>query len=389
MKSKINFNILILSLFISLASFSLCNVEAAKTSTELKSIEQKIKDEKAEKKELEKKQKALTDELKHTKEKMVDAAQEVQKHEVQLTELEENLKDLKSQEKDLSSHLEKNKDKMVHVIAALQRLSVFPTEALLAQPKTPLEMIRSSMLLNATLPILQKSAEDLEQNLTDLKHVREETEEKLDQIAAVTEKMEAEHQKIAMLYQSQEKEQNQLKKEYLQTAENLKKFAKEAKSIRELIAKASAEKKARDAKMKTTDIAFGEGSFKDAKGHIALPAQGKIVQKFGTKNEAGLDSKGISIATRSDAQVVAPYDGTVLFAGPFKGYGQVLIIEHGKGYHSFLAGLDQLKTQIGNPLLAGEPIGLMPKGKESKLYLEFRYQSQPFNPLNGWINMKG
>ncbi len=80
--------------------------------------------------------------------------------------------------------------------------------------------------------------------------------------------------------------------------------------------------------------------------------------------------------------MVAPYDGRVLFAGPFRGYGQILIIEHDDGYHSLLAGLDRLDVSVGQWLVTGEPVGTMPKGEDKpRLYLELRHDGQPINPL--------
>ena len=80
------------------------------------------------------------------------------------------------------------------------------------------------------------------------------------------------------------------------------------------------------------------------------------------------------------AQVIAPYDGSVVFSGPFKGYGNLIIIEHGKGYVSLLAGLSSTDTQIGQNLLAGEPVGIMPDNNSAKLYMEIRKDQNPINP---------
>jgi len=90
----------------------------------------------------------------------------------------------------------------------------------------------------------------------------------------------------------------------------------------------------------------------------------------------------LTIEARPGGQVVAPYDGRVEFAGPFRGYGQILIIEHGDGYHSLLAGLDRIDGAVGQRLAAGEPVGSMPPdGHGAALYLELRRHGQPINPL--------
>lgn len=73
------------------------------------------------------------------------------------------------------------------------------------------------------------------------------------------------------------------------------------------------------------------------------------------------------IKTRNQAQVIAPFDGSVIFAGPFRGYGNLIIIEHGQGYLSLLAGLETIDAELGQMLLAGEPVGQMPESGEAKL----------------------
>lgn len=127
------------------------------------------------------------------------------------------------------------------------------------------------------------------------------------------------------------------------------------------------------------------GAFMAAKGRIPYPVKGNIVKKYGEPTEAGITSRGITIRTRPNAQVISPYDGTVLFAGPFRGYGQLVIIEHGDGYHTLLAGIGRLDTSVGQSLLAGEPVGIMVAQSKPTLYIELRKNGQPINPA-GWLH---
>ena len=92
------------------------------------------------------------------------------------------------------------------------------------------------------------------------------------------------------------------------------------------------------------------------------------------------------IRTRDNAQVVSPFDGTVIFAGPFRGYGNLIIIEHGGGYLTLLAGLNNFDVELGQLLLAGEPVGQMPTGEDAKLYVELRKDNQPIDPM-AWMRL--
>jgi septal ring factor EnvC (AmiA/AmiB activator) len=117
---------------------------------------------------------------------------------------------------------------------------------------------------------------------------------------------------------------------------------------------------------------------------LIMPARGSLVARYGEAGGgAGPASKGITIAARSSAQVVAPFDGQVAYAGHFRGYGQILIIEHGGRYHTLLAGLERIDAVVGQWVLAGEPVGIMGgmAGLRAELYFELRRSGQPINPL--------
>ncbi|MBS0244840.1 MAG: peptidoglycan DD-metalloendopeptidase family protein, partial [Proteobacteria bacterium] len=136
-------------------------------------------------------------------------------------------------------------------------------------------------------------------------------------------------------------------------------------------------------------------AFADAKGRLPLPVQGKRLIAFGDKTHASRSS-GIVIETRAGAQVVSPTDGWVVFAGVFRSYGQILIINAGDGYHMLLAGLSQIDVQLGQFVLAGEPVGLMsgaplgakpkPVGNAPVLYIELRKDGRSIDPDPWWAS---
>ena len=120
--------------------------------------------------------------------------------------------------------------------------------------------------------------------------------------------------------------------------------------------------------------------FIKARGSLARPVRGEIITSYGQELSKGVTSKGLVIKTRGQAQVISPYDGSVIFSGPFKGYGNLIIIEHDNEYVSLLAGMGSVDTQIGQMVLAGEPVGIMPEGDSAKLYVEIRKNQKPINP---------
>jgi septal ring factor EnvC (AmiA/AmiB activator) len=114
-----------------------------------------------------------------------------------------------------------------------------------------------------------------------------------------------------------------------------------------------------------------------------LPARGRVILMFGQQDGLGRPAKGITIETRRAAQVIAPRGGEVVFAGPFRGFGNLLIIEHRAGYHILLAGLARIDAAVGDRVLAGEPVGIMDVQTDGKpsLYVELRRSGDPINPL--------
>ena len=132
--------------------------------------------------------------------------------------------------------------------------------------------------------------------------------------------------------------------------------------------------------VKAQSINNAEVNFAGVRGKLTKPVRGEVVTSYGQELSKGVTSKGMVIKTRPSAQVIAPYDGSVIFAGPFKGYGNLIIIEHGEDYMSLLAGLSAIDAQIGQMVLAGEPVGTMPDTDTAKLYIEIRKNRKPVNP---------
>lgn len=111
-----------------------------------------------------------------------------------------------------------------------------------------------------------------------------------------------------------------------------------------------------------------------------LPVDGRIVAGFGEADLGGGRLAGISLAPRSRAQIVAPAPGRVAFAGPYRGFGQIVIIEHEGGWTSLVTGLAELDTRVGDEVIAGSPLGRAGERRQS-ISLELRREGDPVNPL--------
>ena len=167
-------------------------------------------------------------------------------------------------------------------------------------------------------------------------------------------------------------------------------MATQAKDLKDLLDKLAQEKKratqlamqhaqnSRSAFRQALSSAVGSG-FARARGRLPYPIRGTVIGAFGAETIGGAHSKGITLAGRAGARVIAPFDGTVLFAGPFKNYGELVILDHGDNYLTLLAGMETINTDVGQQVLAGEPIGQV-KTSKPNLYLEIRRDGQAIDP---------
>jgi septal ring factor EnvC (AmiA/AmiB activator) len=141
-------------------------------------------------------------------------------------------------------------------------------------------------------------------------------------------------------------------------------------------------------------------AFASTKGLLALPVNGVKIREFGGSDGVGGAEKGISLATRAAAQVTTPCDGWVVYAGPFRSYGQLLILNAGGGYHVLIAGMERISVSIGQFVLTGEPVATMgstsqiasvlaTNATQPVLYIEFRKDGTPIDPGPWWAANEG
>jgi septal ring factor EnvC (AmiA/AmiB activator) len=141
-------------------------------------------------------------------------------------------------------------------------------------------------------------------------------------------------------------------------------------------------------------------AFASTKGMLAYPVNGTKIREFGGSDGAGGIQKGISLATRPGAQVTTPCDGWVVYAGPFRSYGQLLILNAGGGYYILIAGMERISVNIGQFVQSGEPVATMgttsqiasmlaTNASQPVLYVEFRKDSIPIDPGPWWATNEG
>ncbi len=392
-------------------AFSLETADAARVSkADLKEVEEKVFQQSMEHKKLQAQATQINLELTTVSREMVKAARQIQNNEEKLSRMERQLGLLEDDLKKAQEGFTKEDSHLISILAALQNLALKPTESLLVQPLSPVDIIRSAMVLRETVPYLEENAERIRRQLQDITTKKAKIEKQISEISKQKKLLEAEHERMKQLVQRKSKLRNSVEIKSEKAKKNMDRLASQAQDLRDLlgqIEKQRKEQEAREAERRRqeeerrkleekqsddlikseqaaiTNIASG---FAKAKGSLPLPARGRIITRYGEQKVKGVSSKGLTIATREKAQVISPFDGAVVFAGPFRGYGNMIIVEHGDGYLSVMAGLGSISVELGQMLLAGEPIGLMPEEGNAELYVEIRKDNQSINPA-AWFKI--
>jgi septal ring factor EnvC (AmiA/AmiB activator) len=358
----------------------------AQTAEELERIEAEIEAARARVEALNKEADTLADQSRDLRRQLVEAASKVQDQERRLSDVESRLYVLVGRETTLVDRLKGRQTTIAHLVGALESLSVSRPPTLGVSPDDATEAARSAMLLGTIIPELRGQAKALETELGELSKLREGIRgEQRDAVAAArlleTERSGLEG-KLAELAErrlhamaSAQEEQSRLGT-----------LAQNAKDLRSFLV--DLERRQPRMKPGSAEMAFVPGQFHRLKGTLRMPVAGEIARSFGAATPDGSPSRGVTFATRGNAQVVAPAGGTVVFSGPFRGYGLLLIIQADDGYHFVLSGMARIDAVARQRLLAGEPVGIMGDspsdpalGRSPELYVELRKRGEPVDPL--------
>ena len=327
----------------------------------------------------------LDGEIKALKQTLVRSARRTQSQEEFVTRLENQLNGYRADERIKLKELNRRRRAIDYTIAALQQVSRTPPAILIVTPGQVTNSVRAKLLLSSIVPQLDEQMSHLTAELAALRKIRTEIYDRQENLSGARLVMERERLALDRLIIRKSNLRGRARKEASENREQLGKLAESAKNLRMLIEQLGKRQQSRLNPGNPTQI-IGRG-FSLARGHLPMPVRGKIVVHYGQTNQIGIASKGLIIRTRDIARVITPHDGQIVFAGPFRGYGKLLIIAHGEGYHSLLAGFAVIDGIVGQWLVAGEPVGRMGRTENEQrpeLYLEFRRNGEPIDP-NPWI----
>ena len=350
----------------------------------LQKIERELEEGRGRSATLDQKAKRLDADVRELQEDLVKTAARAQSQEVVVSELERQLAALNAEDKARRQALHDRQSAIQKTLGALERIARLPPESLIVSPKSAVDAVRTSMLLSAIIPELETQAKALRAELVALQQLRTEMAVRREELTVATQTLDLERMALNRLIKRKANLREHTIAERRAEEARVAKLTSEADDLRALVKRLGKEERAaRTQAALRLPRAPGTPSFSAAFGTLSLPARGVISRRFGESNQFGVKSKGLTIETRESAQVISPHDGRIVFAGPFRGYGQLLIIAHGEGYHTLIAGIARIDGTVGQLLLAGEPVGVMgaPPGEKPELYVELRHNGEPIDPL--------
>jgi len=347
-------------------------------------------------------------------EQLIDVAGKVRAAETGITDAEARLRPLDAREQAIRSSQDSRRTEIVEVLAALQRAGRRTPPALLVRPEDALQSLRTAMLLGSVVPDLRARATSLANDLSELIALRKTTATERDRLAADRDRLKTDQTRLAALVDERQRQQGAIEKDMEAESARAIALAKQADSLQGLIAKMEQDVKAAakaalaasqsgrsdSALFKNPNRTSPAIAFASAKGLFRFPVNGAKIRDFGGSDGAGGIEKGISLASRPGAQVTTPCDGWVVYAGPFRSYGQLLILNAGGGYHVLIAGMERISVNIGQFVLTGEPVATMgstsqvasilaTNASQPVLYVEFRKDGTPIDPGPWWAANEG
>ena len=330
-------------------------------------------------------------ELRAVKRQGVNLARKMHRHSADADRIEAQLNSLEERERTKTEKMQQRKAQLSVTLAALQRLARMPTATLVAVPQSTDKTIRTAILLRAAVPELQRDAMSLGDDLRALTSLRDQISADKVALTDSLARLKAERKSLAALTSDKFKLLKNMKSAERAAAQKAARLSARAGNLRELLEKLSIRQNrpalrapgsapvalipvpARKPAV-TPPVTISRG---------VLPAPGRIATTFGAKMPNGTLSKGVFVVTRPSAAVIAPIPGRVVFAGQFRGYGNLVILELRDKGHALISGMSRIDAQVGDDVLVGEPLGEMTPstGTAPKLYFELRKRGRPINPM--------
>lgn len=362
------------------------NKRLIKERRKLENIQESIKEEKREIKKASTKERDLLEELAVIDALLQKRRSGVIKAEKELAELKKRIETVKKRIQELEEEKKYRKEGLKKRLKALYKLGNIGPANLLFSSASHLELEKRYFFMQS---VLEKDALAIERYLSSIDDLN-------DSYKAIDVKRSEAKTVSLKLAAKKVKTQRQVNKKKKLIASIARSKTLHKKKLAEL--KASSVQLERllvrlEDSLNISGLPYGGGSFSALKGRLELPFNGEVTAFFGKSKDVNFNTdiirKGIDIAAPWGSKVVAICDGKVIYADSFKGYGNIVIIDHGEGYYTLSANLSKILKGKGEELSAGSVVALSGDTGSltgPRLYFEIRYKGKPVDPLD-WLKV--
>ncbi len=358
-----------------------------------------------------------------------EAVDALRKSERAISETNRTLHDLELQQRALQTELDNLHQRSTHTReeigqsqGALARLlkqryeqGVPDVVPLLLSGEDPDDIARQMEYLEILAQSQAQTMHALRNNLQALAQVTTAREQKLKQLAAVQaqqaaqrKRLQAENDARARVVASLSNKMKKQKRSLESLQKDEKRLTRLVEDIARMLARREQDRRARQNKKnaekpiagssvpppavamidKVPEPGYDSEGFARMKGHLRLPMAGELINRFGSpRSDTGLSWRGLFIRAPEGREVKAVASGRVVFSDWLRGFGNLLISDHGGSYMSLYGGAQSLFAQVGDVVQGGATVataGSTGGNSESGLYFELRYQSKPFDPMS-WV----
>ncbi|MGD9471495.1 MAG: murein hydrolase activator EnvC [Novosphingobium sp.] len=286
---------------------------------------------------------------------------------------------------------------LVRLTAALQKLSRRPMALSVLRPGSLQDLVYMRAVLAAAIPQVERRTASLRAEIAKNRQLAQRATALIDRRRADEAGLEVRRKQLAALETRQRLAQRQASGTAAREAERALALGEQARDLDTLIGQLDEignlrqrlaalpgpimrpPRPAESEVMNSPSAPAVEGVDRPP-GAYQLPVAGRTIAGFGAIRGGGTQSVGITLAPRASAQIIAPAGGRVAFAGPYRGYGRIVIIEHGGGWTSLVTGLGRVDVQVGQQLVSGSPLGIA-AARNPAVTLELRRAGEPVNPL--------
>lgn len=301
----------------------------------------------------------------------------IEASEARISAAEARVRILNAMRAEQRARLAERQQPLIHLTAALQTMARRPPALALVQPGSIEDAARVRALLASTLPLVRERTVGVRAEIASANRLRAQAERAVRALAASRDELRGRRVELARLEQKQRERSSALAASALRASDRSIALGEEARDIAgRMSGRAFQTRIGQDLAALPAPLPRpGSGGQRVRQPPYRVPVEGRLVSGFGEISEAGIHSRGLVLDAAAGAAVIAPRAARVAYAGRFRSYGEVVILDHGGGWTTTITNLEALRVAKGDTVRAGDPIGRA--GAKADIAVELRRNGRP------------